>query len=57
MRTRRLLSVVALGVVPLVMGSCGSDSGGKAADKVASTATTAPAVTGQGINVDGGTVQ
>jgi len=46
MRTRRLLSVVALGVVPLLVGSCSSDSGGKAADKVASTATTAPAVTG-----------
>jgi len=46
MRTRRLLSIVAVGVVPLVVGSCSSDSGTKAADKVAPTATTAPAVTG-----------
>ncbi len=47
MRARRLLPIVALGVVPLLVGtSCSSDSAGKAADKVGSTGTTAPAVTG-----------
>jgi plastocyanin len=46
MRTRRLLSIVALGIVPLVAGSCSSGSGAKAADKLAATAATAPAVTG-----------
>jgi plastocyanin len=50
MRTRRLLSIVALGVVPLLAGTaCSSKSGGDAAAKAAdsaTTATTAPAVTG-----------
>jgi plastocyanin len=50
MRTRSLLSIVALGVVPLLVGTaCSSKSTGETAAKAsdsATTATTAPAVTG-----------
>ncbi len=50
MRTRSLLSIVALGVLPFLVGTaCSSKSGGETAAKVAdsqTTATAAPAVTG-----------